>query len=747
MKQAHIERLGPLPKTPKNCSEGCTDMGTCYEPLGRCDCPFGFSGEACETYQPPLYQAMYTGEGDDNARCGEYQLNCGAHQGRGYCRAGFCLCGAGFKGKECLKPEVTYCMGGCSCFGECEQGFCHCKPGHFGADCSLTMGPLNLPIRQRCNTVLDPNAKTEKKTRDHFVDAYPRHVFPLPANGTVRDSMSSNKTGALVNKPLLIYSCRLTADYAPGWPIPVDRKLHSMHPSLIYGRGVVGAAELFLWERFLASNHRTLDPEQADFFFVPTLSRPATGGWVGIVNKMKGWGDIKGSPQIGTSNMQYSGRWGNPGQYWRDVVEYISTEWPFWGRKGGADHLFVLPGDHGACDSPRGRGIPDAIRPAMMLTHWGNTFNPNCSHTRQGIKCQVAKKDWPYGDRGPCFRRHHDILIPPPQLGIMGGSPLRSPRYWASRMGHETYKRGEVYTIKERTLELFFLGDPAWEHQKIGDVDISQGNMSRAMYSHGVRQKMYELWRGHPGFLFATTKWKHRPNLAAMATAKFCLVTTGTGFSNRLVISLGYGCVPVIIADHIVEAWEDDLPSELYSIRVAEADVNRLPDILARVTPSRYNLMHRAVECIYKRFQWSSIYGMFGVEDGTDDAFAMLMLALQNRRDYPGRRPPHLEVSQYGDNTFATAVNQLCTQMPILDPRGPTRLTHQDKRRRVPDEDAPKKSNNTLCRAYNAGSLWTDGEWDKHHQACQHRGGKRCCRVSVAQPDWQPWFPGGAMRS
>eukprot|EP00854_Cymbomonas_tetramitiformis_P006468 gene6468-7754_t len=211
-------------------------MGTCYEPLGRCDCPFGFSGEACETYQPPLYQAMYTGEG--------------------------------FKGKECLKPEVTYCMGGCSCFGECEQGFCHCKPGHFGADCSLTMGPLNLPIRQRCNTVLDPNAKTEKKTRDHFVDAYPRHVFPLPANGTVRDSMSSNKTGALVNKPLLIYvyelppkfNVWLTADYAPGDCTTITSPADY----------APGAAELFLWERFLASNHRTLDPEQADFFFVPT---------------------------------------------------------------------------------------------------------------------------------------------------------------------------------------------------------------------------------------------------------------------------------------------------------------------------------------------------------------------------------------------------------------------------------------------------------------------------------------------
>jgi hypothetical protein len=33
---------------------------------------------------------------------------------------------------------------------------------------------------------------------------------------------------------------------------------------------LVGAAELFLYEKFLTSAVRTTDPEEADFFYVPT---------------------------------------------------------------------------------------------------------------------------------------------------------------------------------------------------------------------------------------------------------------------------------------------------------------------------------------------------------------------------------------------------------------------------------------------------------------------------------------------
>jgi len=56
------------------------------------------------------------------------------------------------------------------------------------------------------------------------------------------------------------------------WQRTTRRGDNTAHPSLWPGDGYVGPAELFIWERLLASDHRTLDPNKADFFFVPTCA-------------------------------------------------------------------------------------------------------------------------------------------------------------------------------------------------------------------------------------------------------------------------------------------------------------------------------------------------------------------------------------------------------------------------------------------------------------------------------------------
>eukprot|EP00976_Prorocentrum_cordatum_P044520 900982-Prorocentrum_minimum.AAC.1 len=59
------------------------------------------------------------------------------------------------------------------------------------------------------------------------------------------------------------------------------------------------------------------------------------------------------------------------------MVRYLRKTWPFWDRAGGLDHIFVMMGDHGACESPRGMGggVPPVLAPAILLSHWGNTFD------------------------------------------------------------------------------------------------------------------------------------------------------------------------------------------------------------------------------------------------------------------------------------------------------------------------------------------------------------------------------------
>ncbi|KAK3253262.1 hypothetical protein CYMTET_37481 [Cymbomonas tetramitiformis] len=394
---------------PSNCSVNCSHVGTCYEPLGRCDCPYGYSGDACQEHTLPAYQAVYDNETAHDALCAKYHPRCGAEVGHGFCREGQCVCAPGRTGKHCSQFDRTYCMGSCSCHGVCRLGFCHCDQGFFGVDCSLTSGPGDIPIRWRCRKVLPSKMQDEdEEAQNVLVDKKPRHVFPLPGTASaprMTDSLSRNATGFPSNprRPaLLIYvyelppslNVWLAADHAAGWPMePASR--HSVHPSLANGGGIIGPAELFLWERLLASNHRTLDPEQADFFFVPTLSRPAAGGWIGFTSHkgrlqqlergnrhQQHLGDLAAANRRreDLGNKQYSGRWERPGKYWQEVVDYISATWPYWNRHNGNDHLFVLPGDHGACDSPRGLGIPEVLRNSRLITHWGLITNSSrCS--------------------------------------------------------------------------------------------------------------------------------------------------------------------------------------------------------------------------------------------------------------------------------------------------------------------------------------------------------------------------------
>ena len=73
----------------------------------------------------------------------------------------------------------------------------------------------------------------------------------------------------------------------------------------------------FLLERILNSPYRTHDPEQADFFFIPTfdlcLSRARTSR-----SKLVAW-----------------------------AVSYVRDTWPYWDRSGGKNHLLVTADDQG----------------------------------------------------------------------------------------------------------------------------------------------------------------------------------------------------------------------------------------------------------------------------------------------------------------------------------------------------------------------------------------------------------------
>jgi hypothetical protein len=67
---------------------------------------------------------------------------------------------------------------------------------------------------------------------------------------------------------------------------------------------------------------------------------------------------------------------GNPSPHLRQLMAYVKATWPFFNRRGGADHIIFLPGDFGACEIDES----DAdLGPMIKISHWGY-YSPNGSY-------------------------------------------------------------------------------------------------------------------------------------------------------------------------------------------------------------------------------------------------------------------------------------------------------------------------------------------------------------------------------
>lgn len=84
------------------------------------------------------------------------------------------------------------------------------------------------------------------------------------------------------------------------------------------------AAEIYMHRFLLSSPVRTLNPEEADWFYTPVYTTcDLTPNGLPLPFK---------SPRM-----------------MRSAIQLISSNWPYWNRTEGADHFFVVPHDFAAC--------------------------------------------------------------------------------------------------------------------------------------------------------------------------------------------------------------------------------------------------------------------------------------------------------------------------------------------------------------------------------------------------------------
>lgn len=48
-----------------------------------------------------------------------------------------------------------------------------------------------------------------------------------------------------------------------------------------------------------------------------------------------------------------------------EAWHWLTSHHPYWGRRGGRDHIFLFTHDEASCY------VPTALRPAIILSHWG----------------------------------------------------------------------------------------------------------------------------------------------------------------------------------------------------------------------------------------------------------------------------------------------------------------------------------------------------------------------------------------
>ncbi|RCV17410.1 hypothetical protein SETIT_3G217800v2 [Setaria italica] len=144
------------------------------------------------------------------------------------------------------------------------------------------------------------------------------------------------------------------------------------------------ATEVFVHRSLLSSAVRTLDPEEADWFYAPVYT---------------------------TCDLTASGHpmpFDSP-RMMRAAIRLISRRWPYWNRTEGADHFFVTPHDFGACFHFKeakavARGILPVLRRATLVQTFGQSGHA-CMKEEGGGSITVP----PYAPPGRMEAR----LLPP----------------------------------------------------------------------------------------------------------------------------------------------------------------------------------------------------------------------------------------------------------------------------------------------------------------------------------------------
>ena len=527
---------------------------------------------------------------------------------RGDGRSEHCVCIPGWYGANCETGPGDYnpsketdekdgrglavkrhCVHGCSGRGVCRLNWCHCVPGTYGTDCSLGTpdGPraaLVASLAASLEAAASKDGGAADRARASSLVGQLAALDP-PAARNAKPALAAAAGGA----PLRHWAYNGKVGWSPAMvskaapPLPAaDRSLrvyvydlppkfntwlaaHFRRPgrwdqSYLYSLD----AKLHRW--LLHSPHRTFDPKEADYFFVPAYLH------------------------LGFYDYEFGLYWLSPrgNAFCNEVFRYVQRTWPFYNASRGADHVFVMTNDKGATFI---RGSVPALQRATLVTQWG-WVRPHIHH------------------------RETDVVVPPMLKvdKLLGESPFLNGDW----LGRAAASAGGGVSARLQPGEVLNASSP-WRYEYLLSF-VGSVRFHTPGYSMGVRQSIFRKYNETAGFFLRDLRgdskkgvhkqMKPHEYLGVLQRSKFCLAPSGMGFSTRSYESIAQGCVPLVIQDDpltntsVDQAFDELLPWRQFSVRLRQRDIPHLPELLASFPDGEWRRLKRNLGCVWSRVLW-----------------------------------------------------------------------------------------------------------------------------------------------
>ena len=314
-------------------------------------------------------------------------------------------------------------------------------------------------------------------------------------------------------------------------------------------------AEILMHEQLLKSPFRTLDPKEANLFFVPIYTSCFRAVRVHVNSrKLK---DRDGTILRGRGTTVEEDMF----HFVYSALDYISQEFPFWKLQHGRDHIFTFTHDFGAC----------------FTYHEEETYKTERLQMQQALHNSILLQY--LGDlKSTCFHSHKDIVIP----------PLVTNQQLIALKGGEKSK-----PMAERKTGVYFRGKIQFN-----------GGATRPGYSRGVRALLNATYYANP---FFSINEGHSPSyLQELADSKMCLAPPGYAlWTPRLTEAIVVGCVPLVIGDDIELPFERLVDYRSVAVRVKEERTGILASVLEGVDDSVLEMKRANIQNVWKRFVYN----------------------------------------------------------------------------------------------------------------------------------------------